>query len=67
MTHNSKPVVLYVQRIDANPTADLEERISNIDIEISKPQASELLQILQDRIEHGVGGIRIRFTGRLHH
>lgn len=67
----SRPAVLYVEKVDTNPTIDQyfsSRRLAVIDIEIDMVQAIQIIEHLRERNEQGLSAAtRIRFTGRLIH
>jgi len=62
-----KPFTLYVEALTAEPVLDVQDHISHVDIEITKPQAEELIIVLAEKIKGTVGAIRIRLSGELKH
>ena len=67
----SRPVTLYVEKIETKPTMTEyfeKRRISVIDLEIDAVQAVQLIEYLRERNNQGMtGSIRIRFLGRMVH
>ena len=67
----SRPIVLYVERVDTNPTVDQyfdTRRLAVIDIEIDMIHAAQIIEHLRERNSQGLtGAVRLRFTGRLIH
>ena len=66
----SRPVTLYVERVETNPTFHYMERrrVSVIDLEISRPIADQLIAFLSEREEQDIAGtVRLRFLGTLTH
>lgn len=67
----SRPVTLYVQKVETNP-AMLEflesTRVSVIDIEIPILQAIQIAEYIHERNADGLNSsVRIRLSGRLIH
>lgn len=62
-----KPVTMYPSKIIAEPELVTEDRIAHVDIELTKPQTEELIEILKEKLTGTVGAVRIRFSGTVIH